>query len=305
MHKLPQPVRLYYLSSFFRAERPQKGRYRQSGRSASSDRLRGPGRRCRGDRAARDAARTRRCPRHAAAARQPRRPGDARRYRDELAAYLRAHAEQLAPSVRERIGLNPLRAFDSEDPATREVMASAPRLLTDSTRRMPSTSPRSGSCSIAPALPTRSIRGSCGHRLLHADGLRVHKRRARRPIRGRRGRALRRARRGPRRAADPGIAGLRGRADPARAAEHPSASGRSTCSSLRAGARGRVRDRRRGSCAGLAARWSRRAHAQGQLKHADRLGARFVAIVEPGRCGCAMSAPAVSSRSSAHRSRRL
>src|SRR6201987_1611375 len=29
MHKLPQPVKLWYLSSFFRAETPQRGRYRQ------------------------------------------------------------------------------------------------------------------------------------------------------------------------------------------------------------------------------------------------------------------------------------
>src|SRR4030081_3348547 len=29
MHKLPQPVKLWYLSSFFRSEAPQKGRYRQ------------------------------------------------------------------------------------------------------------------------------------------------------------------------------------------------------------------------------------------------------------------------------------
>ena len=29
MHKLPQPIKLWYLSSFFRAEAPQKGRYRQ------------------------------------------------------------------------------------------------------------------------------------------------------------------------------------------------------------------------------------------------------------------------------------
>src|SRR5438270_4627651 len=29
MHKLPQPVRLWYLSSFFRHERAQAGRYRQ------------------------------------------------------------------------------------------------------------------------------------------------------------------------------------------------------------------------------------------------------------------------------------
>ena len=29
MHKLPQPVKLWYLSSFFRRERPQAGRFRQ------------------------------------------------------------------------------------------------------------------------------------------------------------------------------------------------------------------------------------------------------------------------------------
>src|ERR687887_743885 len=29
MHKLPQPVKLWYLSSFFRRERPQQGRFRQ------------------------------------------------------------------------------------------------------------------------------------------------------------------------------------------------------------------------------------------------------------------------------------
>ena len=29
MHKLPQPVKLWYLSSYFRNERPQAGRYRQ------------------------------------------------------------------------------------------------------------------------------------------------------------------------------------------------------------------------------------------------------------------------------------
>src|ERR1700709_2111185 len=29
MHKLAQPVKLWYLSTFFRAEAPQRGRYRQ------------------------------------------------------------------------------------------------------------------------------------------------------------------------------------------------------------------------------------------------------------------------------------
>jgi histidyl-tRNA synthetase len=123
-------VRLYYISSFFRAERPQAGRYRQFWQlgieALGSDdpaldaeaivllatilgRLGVGGVRLRlsslGSPATRSA------------------------YREELAAYLRANAERLAPVVRERIELNPLRAFDSDDPGTREVMAGAPRLL--------------------------------------------------------------------------------------------------------------------------------------------------------------------------------
>jgi histidyl-tRNA synthetase len=50
-------------------------------------------------------------------------------YREDLASYLRANAGRLAAVVRERIELNPLRAFDSDDAGTREVMAGAPRLL--------------------------------------------------------------------------------------------------------------------------------------------------------------------------------
>ena len=40
-------------------------------------------------------------------------------YREQLQAHLRANAERLAAEVRERIELNPLRAFDSDDPGTR------------------------------------------------------------------------------------------------------------------------------------------------------------------------------------------
>jgi histidyl-tRNA synthetase len=50
-------------------------------------------------------------------------------YREELKAYLRQHESQLTSEVRNRIDLNPLRAFDADDPRTREVMANAPRLL--------------------------------------------------------------------------------------------------------------------------------------------------------------------------------
>jgi histidyl-tRNA synthetase len=50
-------------------------------------------------------------------------------YRERLQEHLRANAASLAAEVRERIELNPLRAFDSEHPGTRAVMESAPRLL--------------------------------------------------------------------------------------------------------------------------------------------------------------------------------
>jgi len=130
MHKLPQPVKLWYLSSFFRYERAQAGRFRQFwqvGAEAigSADpavdaesilllrtvledvgveqlelRLSSLG-----------TAQTRAA------------------YRERLAAHLRAHAARLSEEVRARIDLNPLRAFDADHPGTREVMRTAPRLL--------------------------------------------------------------------------------------------------------------------------------------------------------------------------------
>jgi histidyl-tRNA synthetase len=130
MHRLPAPVRLYYLSSFFRAERPQAGRYRQFWQlgiealnsadpavdaetivllATILERL--------GVRGVRLRLSSLGSPDTRAA------------YREDLGIYLRARADRLAATVRERIELNPLRAFDSEDPGTREVMAGAPRLL--------------------------------------------------------------------------------------------------------------------------------------------------------------------------------
>jgi histidyl-tRNA synthetase len=131
MHKLPQPVKLWYLSSFYRKEKPQAGRFRQfwqvGAEAIGSDdpavdaevivllatllddlgvlpstRLRigslgGPEARA--------------------------------RYRDELASYLRSREGELSGEVRERIDLNPLRAFDSDHPGTQAVMLEAPRLL--------------------------------------------------------------------------------------------------------------------------------------------------------------------------------
>ncbi|MFI5003674.1 MAG: histidine--tRNA ligase [Solirubrobacterales bacterium] len=130
MHKLRQPVKLWYLSSFYRYERAQAGRYRQFwqvGAEALGS-----------EDPAVDAesivllavlleelgvadVRLRLSSLGGPSARAE--------YRERLQAHLRAHEERLAPEVRERIELNPLRAFDSEHPGTRAVMAGAPRLL--------------------------------------------------------------------------------------------------------------------------------------------------------------------------------
>ncbi|MDP4603558.1 MAG: histidine--tRNA ligase [Solirubrobacteraceae bacterium] len=130
MHKLPQPVKLWYLSSCFRYERAQKGRYRQFWQIGAEaigsddpavdaesiallaeilDQLGVQGLQLRigslGGAAARE------------------------RYRELLKAHLRANEAQLAEDVRARIELNPLRAFDSADESTRAVMSTAPLLL--------------------------------------------------------------------------------------------------------------------------------------------------------------------------------
>jgi histidyl-tRNA synthetase len=130
MHKQPQPVKLWYLSSFFRQEKPQAGRHRQfwqvGAEALGSDdpavdaeailllatlleELEVAGLRLRLSSLGRPAARA--------------------AYRDDLAEHLRANADRLSDDVRARIDLNPLRAFDSDHAGTREVMASAPLLL--------------------------------------------------------------------------------------------------------------------------------------------------------------------------------
>jgi histidyl-tRNA synthetase len=130
MHKLPQPVRLWYLSSFFRYERAQAGRYRQFWQlgveALGSDDpavdaeaivlLHGllQELRVRDTRLRLSSLGT---------------PETRAAYRERLQAHLREHAGELSDDVRSRIDLNPLRAFDSDHPGTRRVTATAPRLL--------------------------------------------------------------------------------------------------------------------------------------------------------------------------------
>jgi histidyl-tRNA synthetase len=129
MHKLAQPVKLWYLGPFFRREAPQKGRYReffQVGAEALGS-----------DEPAVDAelivlladllqtlqvrARLRISSLGT--------PQTRAQYREALVAFLRANEHELGADVRERIDLNPLRAFDSTHPGTRAVMERAPRLF--------------------------------------------------------------------------------------------------------------------------------------------------------------------------------
>jgi histidyl-tRNA synthetase len=130
MHKLPQPVKLYYISCFFRAEAPQRGRYRQfwqvgaealgSSAPETDAELIVLLARLLGTLGVRDL----RLRLSSLGSRETRVA-----YRRELASYLHAHEDRLAPDVRARIELNPLRAFDSSDPSTRAVMVGAPKLL--------------------------------------------------------------------------------------------------------------------------------------------------------------------------------
>ena len=130
MHKLAQPVKLCYGGPFFRHERPQAGRYRQFHQlgveaigtdspladaevimllSDLLSELGVPGVELKlGSLGSLEAR---------------------REYLDELRGHLRKHEKDLSADVRERIDLNPLRAFDADDEGTRGVMASAPMLV--------------------------------------------------------------------------------------------------------------------------------------------------------------------------------
>ena len=130
MHKLPQPVKLWCWGPFFRHERPQSGRFRQFHQIDSEvigtdspladaesiilladllDELRVPGVELR--LGSLGSFETRKA------------------YREELRSYLRESEASLSDDVRSRIDSNPLRAFDSDHPGTQEVMKSAPTML--------------------------------------------------------------------------------------------------------------------------------------------------------------------------------
>jgi histidyl-tRNA synthetase len=130
MHKRPQPVKLWYWDSFFRDERTQAGRYKQFWQLGAEA--------IGGTDPAVDAELI--CLLHTILVEVGVGSIGLRigslgtvatlaAYREKLVAYLRANEDRVSAEVRERIDLNPLRAFDADDPGTREVMAGAPLLL--------------------------------------------------------------------------------------------------------------------------------------------------------------------------------
>ena len=130
MQKLAQPVKLHYLGPFFRHERPQAGRYRQFHQLGAE---------CIGtDSPLADAEVIMLLADLLAELGVPGvelRLGslgsfEARRaYLEDLKAHLHANEGELSKDVRERIDINPLRAFDSDHEGTRAAMADAPKLL--------------------------------------------------------------------------------------------------------------------------------------------------------------------------------
>lgn len=130
MHKLQQPVRLWYSGAFYRHEAPQAGRHRQFHQIGAEafgsgnpeidaemilllaeilEQLGVEGVRLRmGSLGS---------------------AGSRERHRELLISFLRENEDRLSADVRERIDLNPLRAFDSSDPSTKAVMEGAPLLM--------------------------------------------------------------------------------------------------------------------------------------------------------------------------------
>jgi histidyl-tRNA synthetase len=130
MHKLPQPVKVWTAGPFFRHEAPQAGRFRQftqiDAEAVGSD---APSLDAELilllaeliERAGAGPARLRVSSLGS--------PESRAAYLEELTAYLRSREDELSAEVRERLGQNPLRAFDADHPGTQAVISEAPRLL--------------------------------------------------------------------------------------------------------------------------------------------------------------------------------
>jgi histidyl-tRNA synthetase len=130
MHKLAQPVKLSYLGPFFRHERPQAGRYRQF-HQLGVETIGTDSPLADAEAIGLLAELLAELEVHGVELRLGSLGSfDARQaYLEELKAHLHAHKGDVSADVRERIDVNPLRAFDSDDEGTRATMATAPKLV--------------------------------------------------------------------------------------------------------------------------------------------------------------------------------
>jgi histidyl-tRNA synthetase len=130
MHKLGQPVKVWYMGPFFRYEAPQAGRFRQFNQvgieAIGSD---SPLVDAEAVMLLDDLLRELGVPGVELRLGSLGSPDARSAYRDELRSFLREHESELSKDVRDRIDANPLRAFDSDDEGTRAVMAKAPTML--------------------------------------------------------------------------------------------------------------------------------------------------------------------------------
>ena len=130
LHNLPQPVKLYYIASIFRYDRPQAGRYREH-HQIGAEALGDPS-------AAVDAEviDLLRSTYHALGIDDLRLeinslgdPDTRSAYRQALVDYFTPLADRLDAESRERLKTNPLRILDSKRPAVKELCEGAPRSL--------------------------------------------------------------------------------------------------------------------------------------------------------------------------------
>jgi histidyl-tRNA synthetase len=130
MHKLAQPVKVWYAGPFFRHEAPQAGRFRQftqiDAEAIGSD-----------DPTLDAELILLLAEIFESAGTGPARlrlsslgtPETRAEYVEELKRFLRAREDELSEDVRSRLDQNPLRAFDADHPGTQAVMKEAPLLL--------------------------------------------------------------------------------------------------------------------------------------------------------------------------------
>lgn len=130
MHKLAQPVRLWYWGPFFRYEAPQAGRYRQFTQvGAEAIGTDSPLADAEAIGLLDELLRSLGVPGVKLKLGSLGSPQGRTEYRRELQDYLRRHQADLSAEVVARIDSNPLRAFDAKDPGTQAVMVEAPKLL--------------------------------------------------------------------------------------------------------------------------------------------------------------------------------